>query len=253
MITNGQTGTNIHEVAPRIYRINTPIDIPGSDFSFNQYLVAADEPLIFHTGPKKLFPLVADAIRKVMPIERLRYVGFSHFEADECGSLAEFLAIAPNSEALCSGIAKMVSVDDVSVRPARGMADGEILSLGSHSVKWFDAPHVPHGWENGFLMETTTSTLLCGDLFTQPGHGKDPVTTGDILSPSEAFRLQMDYYAHAPTTRAAIERLAAENPRVLACMHGSAWHGEGGKLLRALADSVAPAQRSPHLAHLIAA
>jgi flavorubredoxin len=229
--------TNVHEVAPRIYRINTPVDI-GIPFNFNQYLVAADEPLLFHTGPRKLFPAVAEAIKRVMPIERLRYVSFSHFEADECGSLNDFLAAAPNAEALCGAVAKMVSVDDVALRPARALADGEMLDLGSHQVRWHDAPHVPHGWECGFLMETSTATLLCGDLFTQGGHGEVPLTSGDILGPSEAFRKPMDYYAHAPQTRATLERLAREQPRVLACMHGSAWQGDGAALLRALADAV---------------
>ena len=239
MITNSQTGTNLHEVAPRIYRINTPLDIPGGDFNFNQYLIAADEPLLFHTGPKKLFPVVAEAIKRVIPLERLRYVGFSHFEADECGSLAEFLAVAPHAEPVASAIAKMVSIDDVSPRPARGMADGEVLSLGSHSVKWFDTPHVPHGWESGLMMETTTGTLLCGDLFTQPGHGTAPITSDDILAPSEAFRKQMDYYAHAPHTAAVIEGLARERPRTLAVMHGSVWQGDGATMLRRLAYAVA--------------
>ena len=238
MITNTQSGTNVHEVAPRIYRINTPLDIPGNAFSFNQYLVAADEPLLFHTGPRKLFPLVAEAVGRVLPVERLRYVGFSHFEADECGALESFLAAAPHAVPLCGSVAKMVSVDDVSPRPARGMADGETLDLGSHRVRWHDTPHVPHGWECGFLMEAETRTLLCGDLFTQPGRGDEALTSGDILAPSEAFRKAMDYYAHAPGTRAALERLAAEKPRVLACMHGSVWEGDGAALLRALADSL---------------
>jgi flavorubredoxin len=229
--------TQLHEVAPRIYRINTPVDI-GQPFSFNQYLVAADEPLLFHTGPRKLFPLVAEAIRRVLPLEKLRYIGFSHYEADECGSLNDFLAAAPRAEPLCGGIAKMVSVDDVALRPARGLADGELLSLGSHAVRWHDTPHVPHGWECGFLMETSTSTLLCGDLFTQGGDGKVPLTEGDILGPSEAFRKPMDYFAHAPQTRAAIERLAREKPQTLACMHGSAWRGDGAALLLELADAV---------------
>jgi flavorubredoxin len=238
MITNAATGTNIQEVAPRIFRINTPLDLPGSPFSFNQYLLAAEEPLLFHTGPKKMFPLVAEAIRRVMPLERLRYIGFSHFEADECGSLNDFLAAAPNASALSGSVAKMVSVDDVASRPGRGLADGETVDLGGHVVRWFDTPHVPHGWECGFLMESTTSTLLCGDLFTQGSYGKAAVTSDDILGPSEAFRKAMDYYAHAPTTRATLERLARENPEVLACMHGSVWKGDGAALLRALADSV---------------
>ena len=237
MITNTQSGTNIQEVAPRIYRINTPVDI-GTPFSFNQYLVAADEPLLFHTGPKKLFPLVSEAIRQVMPLEKLRYVSFSHYEADECGSLNDFLAAAPRAEALSSAIAKMVSVDDVALRPARGMADGELLSLGSHAVRWHDTPHVPHGWESGLLMETTTATLLCGDLFTQPGFGEVALTSADILGPSEQFRKQMDYYAHAPQTRATLERLAREEPRVLACMHGSSWEGDGAALLMELAGAL---------------
>ena len=238
MITNTQSGTNVHEVAPRIYRINTPLDIPGQAFSFNQYLVAADEPLLFHTGPRKLFPLVAEAIGRVMPVERLRHVAFSHFEADECGALNEFLAAAPQAAPACGAIAKMVSVDDVALRPARGMAQGDVLDLGSHRVRWHDAPHVPHGWECGYLLETTTATLLCGDLFTQPGVGKEPLTRGDILGPSEAMRKGMDYFAHAPQTRATLERLAREQPKVLACMHGSAWEGNGASMLRALAAAV---------------
>ena len=239
MITNRSSNTNIHEIAPHIYRINTPVEIGGQfGFNFNQYLVAADQPLVFHTGPRKMFPLVAEAIRRVMPLERLRYIGFSHFEADECGSLNDFLAVAPHAEPLTGAIAKMVSVDDYAERPARALADGESLDLGSHVVRWFDTPHVPHGWECGFLMERTTGTLLCGDLFTQGGRGDTPLTTGDILGPSEAMRSQMDYYAHAPTTRASLERLAAERPKVLACMHGSAWQGDGAALLRELADVV---------------
>lgn len=245
MITNSQSGTNVHEIAPRIYRINTPLAIPGSEFSFNQYLIVADEPLLFHTGPRKLFPLVAEAIGRVMPVEKLRYVGFSHFEADECGSLSEFLAAAPNAAPVCGSIAKMVSVDDVSPRPARALADMETLDLGSHAVRWLDTPHVPHGWECGFLMERTTGTLLCGDLFTQPGRGEVPLTSGDILGPSEAMRQEMDYYAHAPSTRKALERLANEKPKVLACMHGSAWAGDGAALLRALADAVTARREEP--------
>jgi len=238
MITNTETGTNIQEIAPRIFRINTPVELPDTPFSFNQYLIAADEPLLFHTGPRKMFPLVAEAIAQVMPLERLRHVGFSHFEADECGALNDFLDAAPNALPLCGAIAKMVSVDDVALRPARALADGETLDLGSHTVRWFDTPHVPHGWECGFLMESATGTLLCGDLFTQGSYGKAAVTSDDILGPSEAFRKPMDYYAHAPTTRAAIERLALEKPTTLACMHGSAWKGDGAAILRALADAV---------------
>jgi flavorubredoxin len=240
MITNSTSGTNVHEIAGGIYRINTPIQIPGGpDFNFNQYLVADDEALLFHTGPRRLFPLVAGAIGKVLPLERLRYVAFSHFEADECGSLNDFLAAAPASVPVSSQVAAMVSVNDIAVRPALALADGEVLQTGRRAFKWLDAPHVPHAWENGFMMELTTRTLLCGDLFTQGGAGAVALTEGDILGPSEAFRAPMDYYAHAPQTAATLEKLAREQPRVLAVMHGSAWRGDGAALLRALARSLA--------------
>ena len=243
MITNAASGTNLHEIAPGIYRINTPIQVPGGpDFNFNQYLVADEQPLVFHTGPKRMFPLVAEAIAKVVPVERLRWIAFSHFEADECGALNDFLAAAPAAQAVCSHIGAMVSVNDIALRPPRALADGEILELGRHRLRWRDAPHVPHGWDNGFMMELETKTLLCGDLFTQGGAGTTPLTEGDILGPSEAMRAQMDYYAHHPDTAAAIERLAAEKPATLACMHGSAWRGDGAALLRALARSVTGTQ-----------
>ena len=237
MITNASSGTNVHEIAAGIFRINTPIQIPGGpEFNFNQYLIADDEPLLFHTGPKRMFPLVAEAIGAVLPLSGLRHAAFSHYEADECGSLNDFLAAAPQAQAVCGRIGAMVSVNDVAARPPRALADGEVLAIGRHKLKWFDTPHVPHGWECGFMMETETKTLLCGDLFTQGGSGATPVTDADILEPSEAFRLQMDYYSHAPHTAATLERLASEAPRTLACMHGSAWRGDGAALLRALAQ-----------------
>ena len=240
MITNPTSGTNLHEIAPGIYRINTPVQIPGGPgFNFNQYLVADDEPLLFHTGPRRMFPLVAEAIGKVLPVSRLRHVAFSHFEADECGSLNDFLAAAPAAQPVCSQVAAMVSVNDVADRPARALADGEVLRIGRHALKWLDAPHVPHAWENGFMMDLETRTLLCGDLFTQGGSGAVALTEGDILGPSEAFRQPMDYYAHAPQTAATLEKLAREQPQVLACMHGSAWRGDGAALLRALSHRLA--------------
>jgi flavorubredoxin len=244
MITNAASGTNLHEIAAGIYRINTPIVVQdGPDFNFNQYLIADEAPLLFHTGPRRMFPLVAEAIAKVVPLERLRYVAFSHFEADECGSLNDFLAAAPQAEALCSRIGAMVSVNDIAMRPPHALADGDVLSIGRHRLRWHDAPHVPHGWDCGFLMELETRTLLCGDLFTQGGAGKTPITEGDILGPSEEFRRPMDYYTHSPDTGATIERLAAEKPTTLACMHGSAWRGDGAALLRALARSVTASLR----------
>jgi flavorubredoxin len=239
MITNSSSGTNLHEIAPGIYRIHTPVEIPGgTGFNFNQYLVADDEALLFHTGPRRMFPLVAEAIGKVLPPERLRWIAFSHFEADECGSLNDFLAAAPAAVPVSSQVAAMVSVNDVADRPARALADGEVLRTGRHAFKWLDAPHVPHAWETGFMMELETRTMLCGDLFTQGSDNGKPITDADILGPSEAFRAPMDYYAHAPQTAATLEKLAREQPQVLACMHGSAWRGDGAALLRALARAL---------------
>ena len=153
-ITNAQSNTSICEISDNIYRISTPVPpnpaLPGG-FTFNQFLIDDDEPVLFHTGPRKLFDLVREAIETVMPVAKLRYVGLSHFEADESGSLNEFLAAAPNAAPLCGMIAKMVSVDDVADREARGLADGEQLSLGKHTVRWLDAAHLPHGWECGYL------------------------------------------------------------------------------------------------------
>lgn len=239
-ITNRDSGTNVYEIAERIYRINTPVAIEGGPgaFSFNQYLIVDDEPLLFHTGPRRMFPLVREAVGSVMPPERLRYIAFSHVEADECGSLNEWLAAAPRSVPLCGKIAALVSIDDLADRPARALGDGETLSLGEHSLRWFDTPHLPHAWECGFLMEERTKTLLCGDLFTQPGAGERPLVESDILGPSEAFRRDMDYYSHTKDGRAMIERLAAAGPTTLACMHGSAWRGDAAALLRALGDSL---------------
>ena len=235
MITNSESGTNVHEVAQGIFRINTPISIPGAGaFSFNQYLIVDDQPLLFHTGPRRMFPLVQEAISRVMPIERLKYLGFSHVEADECGALNELLAVAPTAVPVCSQVAAMTSVNDLAIRAPRALNDGEELELGSHRVRWFDTPHVPHGWECGLMMEMNTRTFLCGDLFTQGGSGALALTRDDILGPSEEFRRPLDSYAHAPGTGAILERIALERPTTLAAMHGSAWQGDGAKLLREL-------------------
>jgi flavorubredoxin len=238
-VTNNESGTNIFEIADGIYRINTPLSVVPGGFSFNQYLIVDEEPLLFHTGLRRMFPLVREAVATVMPVERLRYVGLSHFEADECGSLNDWLAVAPQAEAVCSRVAAMTSIGDVADRPPRALVDGETLSLGKHRVRWFDAPHLPHAWDCGFMMEQQTRTLLCGDLFTQPGDKTPALTESDILGPSEQMRKGLDYFAHAPNTREMLERLAAEEPETLACMHGSAWRGDGAALLRELADKVA--------------
>ncbi len=234
MITNEQSGTNIAEVADGIYRINTPLDIPGGAFSFNQYLVVDDEPLLFHTGGRGLFPLVSEAMSRVMPVERLRWISFSHVESDECGSLNQWLAAAPNAQPLVGSVAAMVSVGDLADRAPRALADGETITTGRRTFRWFDTPHLPHGWECGYLGEESTRTLFSGDLLTQPGRGETPLTDGDILGPSEAFRAAMDYYSHSKNAAPLIEKLASFQPKTLACMHGSAWTGDGATLLREL-------------------
>ncbi len=240
MITNQQSGTRVDEVAPSIYRISTPVSVVPGGFSFNQYLIADEDPLLFHTGPRRLFPLVREAIEAVLPVERLRWVAFSHVESDECGALNALLAVAPKAQPLCGQVAAMVSVDDLADRAPRPLADGEAVALGRARVRWLDTPHLPHGWECGYLFEETTATLLCGDLFTQPGAEHPPVTERDILGPSEAMRAAMDYFAHSADTCRLLGRLAGMQPRTLACMHGSAWSGDGGRLLLDLADALAP-------------
>ena len=241
MITNQESGTRIDEITSGIYRISTPVPpelMPGG-FTFNQYLIKAEAPLLYHTGPRKLFSLVCEAIASVIPVQSLRYIGFSHYEADECGTLNDFLELAPEAEPLCSNIAKMVSIDDIALRPARALADGEELSLGSHVVRWIDTPHLPHAWECGHLFETTTKTLFCGDLFTQGGHEHEPLTTNDILDSSEAMRGALDYFSHTRQVQELTEKLAVHSPQVLACMHGAAWQGDGAALLRQLAVRLA--------------
>jgi flavorubredoxin len=227
--------SNIHEIAAGVYRIHTPwpVDaIPGG-FSFNQYLLTGDQPLLFHTGSRRLFRSVLEAIERVMPVEKLRYVAFSHYEQDECGALNDFLEVARDAVPLCGMTNALINMDAMD-RPPRVLLHGDTLDLGQHVMRWFDTPHLPHGWEAGYLHDIRTSTLLCGDLFTQPGLGEVALTTEDILGPSEGLRKNLDYYAHGPGIETQLEQLAACEPKTLACMHGSAWSGNGGELLRAL-------------------
>lgn len=236
-MSNQNSGTRIDEIADGIYRISTSVsEIPGG-FSFNQYLVTGDQPLLFHTGPKKMRQIIQEAISSVMKIEDLRFIAYSHYEADECGSMNEFLTLAPKALPLCSRISAMVNGECFDRSP-RALADGETLSLGNHRVRWFDTPHLPHAWDCGYLMEEATETLLCGDLFTQGGGDLPPLTTSDILEPSEAFRKQLDYYSYTKNVQTMMARLESANPKVLACMHGSAWQGDGSRLLKALAVSL---------------
>src|SRR5215467_8333312 len=238
MVANHVTSTCVDEVAAGIYRICTPLDVIPGGFTFNSYLVADDEPLLFHTGYRKLFPITLEAIQKIMPAAKLRWIGGSHFEGDEFGALNELLAAAPEATAFGSEIGVLTSLNDFAARTARGLVDGEEFSIGSRRMKWFYTPHVPHGWDCGVLFDVTTKTLLCGDLFTQPGANMPPVTESEVLTASEGMRGMMDYYAHATSTSAILERLANLHPSMLACQHGSAYRGDGAALLRELAATI---------------
>jgi flavorubredoxin len=231
----------IDEIARDIYRINVAMPVctvPGG-FSFNQYLVLDDEPLLFHTGPRRLFPLVRAQIEKVLPLDALRWVGLSHVEADECGSLAEFLTAAPRARPVCSRVAARMSVADLVDAEPLALEDGQRLVLGRHRLRWQSTPHLPHGWDCGYLYEETTRTLFCGDLFTQPGTGARALVSDDILAPAEALRAQQDDFSHSLDMSAHIAKLVALRPDTLACMHGSAWAGDGAALLRRLGTALA--------------
>jgi len=232
-------GTRVDEIADRIFRISTPVpSVAGGGITYNQYLLVDDEPLLFHTGKRRMFSQVQEALARVLPLEHLRWISFSHFEADECGALNQFLAAAPQAVPLCGRLLAMLSVNDIADREARILGDGEILQTGRFRIQWLDTPHLPHGWEAGLIMEHTTGTLLCSDLFADGGTDHPPVFEGDILGPSDAFRRKLHFYTHTKQTGAMLARLAALRPTTLARMHGSAWHGDCAELLLALADTL---------------
>lgn len=246
MLTNPHTGTRIDEVAPGIYRINTPLRIdaiPGG-FNLSQYLIVDDEPMIFHTGWRRWFPFVSEAVSKVIPLDSIRHIGYSHFEGDEAGAMNGFLSAAPHAIPFASHVSVMTSLNDYADRSGRGLADGETFSTGQKTWQWIDTPHVPHGWDCGVLFDQTTRTLLCGDLFTQAGAETVPVTESEILTVSEAMRKPMDYFAHSIKTGTILNRLASLNPTTLACQHGSAFRGDGAGLLRELAAILAKELRA---------
>jgi flavorubredoxin len=229
--------TTVDEIADGIYRISTCIyDIGPDGFTFNQFLVAADEPLLFHTGPRGMFPLVAEAVAEVTPVESLRWITFGHVESDECGSMNMWLTAAPDSQVAHGALGCMVSLNDMCDRPPRPLADGEVLDLGGKRVRQIPTPHVPHGWEAQVLYEETTGTLLCGDLFTHTGNGPALVTT-DVVEPAMAAEAMFHGTALAPHTAATLRSLGDLNPTTLAIMHGSSYQGDGHTALYALADS----------------
>lgn len=231
--------TRIDEIAKGVYRLSSFVaEAPPSGFMFNQFLLTADEPLLFHCGPRWLFPSVSAAVAKVMPLERLRWITFGHVEADECGSVNAWLAAAPDSVVAHGATACMVSLTDMADRPPRPLADGEALDLGGRRVRYIDTPHVPHGWEAGLLFDETTNTLLCGDLFTQIG-AAPPLTDGDIVGPAAAAEDLFGATCITARTAPTIRRLAALSPRTLALMHGPSYEGDGAAALSALADDYA--------------
>ncbi len=236
MITNSQSGTTIDEIAQGTYRISTPVDIPAipGGFTFGQFLIVDEEPVLFHTGPRRMFPLVSEAISKVLPLEKLRHISYSHFEADEAGAMNELLTVCPNALPLTGYISSMVAMNDVADRPGRALQNGEEITIGSRTLQWIDTPHIPHGWDCGVLFDKTHGTLFSGDLFTQAGSKHAAVTESDILGPSEMMRGAMDYFAHGRNTGAVLESLAALQPKLVACMHGATYRGDGAALIRGL-------------------
>jgi flavorubredoxin len=229
--------TKTFEIADGIFRFSTFVpDVTPDGFTFNQFLVMADEPLLFHTGHRGLFPNVFDAVSKVTPVDRLRWITFGHVEADECGSMNQWLAAAPRSQVAHGVLGVMVSLNDMADRPPRALQNGEVMDLGGKRVRHIDTPHVPHGWEARILFEETTGTLLCGDLFTHTGDGP-ALTSGDIVGPARQAETIFHATCLTPATGATIRSLAELSPKTLALMHGSSFNGNVRQALGDLADS----------------
>ena len=231
--------TRIDEIGSGIYRLSTvvPEIAPPAGFTFNQFLVLGDAPLLFHTGPRRMFPLVRAAVSRVLPPARLRWITFGHYEADECGAMNEWLSVAPQAEVAHGQTACLVSLNDMADRAPRILQDGETIELGNGKrVRYLDTPHIPHGWEAGVLYEEMTGTLLCGDLVTQIGDGP-ALTEGDIVGPAIAAEDMFRSSSLNPTMGATMRRLGKLAPRTLALMHGPAFTGDCAGALGALADS----------------
>jgi flavorubredoxin len=228
--------TKTDEIADGIFRFSTYIpDMTPEGFTFNQFLIKADEPLLFHTGPRAMFPLVSEAVSRVIPIQTLRWITFGHVEADECGSMNQWLDAAPKSEIAHGSVGVMVSLNDLANRPPRALQDGEVIDLGQKRVRHIDTPHVPHGWEARVLFEETTRTLLCGDLFTHTGNGP-AVTSSDIVEPARRAEALFQASCITPTTGSTIRKLASLTPKTLAIMHGSSFNGDAVRSLHDLAN-----------------
>lgn len=226
--------TEIDEIAPGVFRLSTYLS--DADFMFNQFLVLDEEPLLFHTGPRALFPLITDAVSRLMPVEKLRWVTFGHVEADECGSMNLWLAAAPHAEVAHGAVGCMVSVADLADRPPRPLQDGEVLEVGSHRLRRLETPHVPHGWDAGLFYEESTSTLLCGDLFTATG-SSEALTEHEITGPALAAEDLFGATCLTPSTAPTLRALADLEPATLGLMHGPSYAGDCGEALRDLAGA----------------
>lgn len=224
------------EIAKQIFQLSTYIE--PADLRFNQYLVVADEPLLFHCGQHELFPSVRAALETIMPVDRLRWVSYGHLEADESGAMNDWLRAAPDARIALGRLGCMLSAADLAIRAPRALADGEVLDLGGKRVRYLATPHVPHCWDAGLLYEETTGTLLCGDLFTQPGDG-DAITDGNIVVAALEAEDEHHSTALTPATAPTLQRLARLEPRTLGLMHGPAYRGDGGEALRELAEGYA--------------
>lgn len=229
-----QTRTN--EIADGIFRFSTYVpDVTPDGFTFNQFLIKAEEPLLFHAGPRGMFGLVSEAVSKVIPIEKLRWITFGHIESDECGSMNQWLAAAPKSQVAHGQVGVMVSLNDLADRPPRALQDGEVIDLGGKRVRHIDTPHVPHCWEARVLFEETTRTLFCGDLFTHVGDGPS-LTSADILGPAQKAEELFHSSSIAPASGPTIRKLAELSPKTLAIMHGSSFNGDTVQALHDLAS-----------------
>ena len=226
--------TTTSEIAEGIYRFST--FVPDANFMFNQFLVNADEPLLFHCGPRRMFPLVSDAMARVIPLEKLRWVTFGHVESDECGAMNDWLAVAPDATVAHTAVGCMVSVNDLADRPPRRLASGEVIDLGGKRVQHITTPHVPHAWDAGLYYEETTGTLFCGDLFTAVGPSP-ALTSDDIVEPAGAAEDVFLATSLTPATASTIRSLSDFAPRTLALMHGPSFNGDTVAALGALADA----------------
>lgn len=229
----------IDEIEDRVFRLSVTVpDIgPPHGFTFNSFLVDDDEPLLFHAGQRAMFPDFSAAVRSIMPIERLRWIGFGHVEADECGAMNLWLAAAPQAQVVHGETACAISLNDLADRPPRAVADGEAITDGRRRIRFIATPHVPHGWESGVIFEETAAILFCGDLFTQLG--TEATTEGDLVAPAAAAEDMFHATSLGPATAPTIRRLADLEPRLLALMHGPSFRGDGGAALRRLADHYA--------------